>query len=89
MKHFRILMLLCLGGGLLLAQTQTARIATSFGTGVDLPAFFPPAPAAAVAAQAKAYARFYALLTPAQKQKLDSLTALPGAMTVVSSGANQ
>jgi Spy/CpxP family protein refolding chaperone len=43
----------------------------------------------AVAAQAKAYAKFYALLTPAQKQKLDSLTAGGGgAITVVSSGGS-
>ena len=47
--------------------------------------------AQAVAAQAKAYARFYLLLTPDQKQKLDSLTALPGGgagggVTIVSSG---
>ena len=44
--------------------------------------------AQAAAAQAKAYARFCLLLTPDQKQKLDSLTVLPGggAVTVVSSG---
>jgi len=41
-----------------------------------------------VAVQAKAYARFYVMLTPDQKQKLDTLMTLPagGAMTVVSSG---
>jgi hypothetical protein len=41
-----------------------------------------------VAVQAKAYARFYAMLTPDQKQKLDSLTTSPagGTMTFFSSG---
>ena len=39
----------------------------------DLGAIF----AQAVAVQAKVYARFYALLTPDQKQKLDKLTELP------------
>ena len=47
--------------------------------------------AQAASAQAKAYARLYALLTADQKQKLDNLTASPaggvaGALTVVSSG---
>ena len=39
----------------------------------DLGAVF----AQAVAVQAKAYTKFYALLTPDQKQKLDKLTELP------------
>ncbi|HYK61818.1 MAG TPA: Spy/CpxP family protein refolding chaperone [Bryobacteraceae bacterium] len=162
MKHFdlRIPTLLCLAGGWLLAQSPTARTATSFGAGIVTPAFLPPAPPATdpvaywttylgldsaqqgslrtilsdqqnsvsslkanlnqahdalraaakgassdpaidnlaanlgavyaqvVAVQAKAYARFYVMLTPDQKQKLDTLMTLPagGAMTVVSSG---
>ena len=165
MKHFnlRIPTLLCLAGGCLLAQNPGARITTSFGAGVVMPAFLPPAPpqmdpvtygtaylgldsgqqaslktilsdqqnsisslkanlnqahdalraaakaassdpaidnlasnlgttyAQVVAAQAKAYARFYVMLTPDQKQKLDSLTAFPAggggaAMSIVSSG---
>ena len=43
----------------------------------DLGAVF----AQAVAVQAKAYTKFYALLTPDQKQKLDKLTEIPPGAT--------
>ncbi len=45
--------------------------------------------AQAVAAEAKAYAKFYALLTPDQKQKFDKLTAMPpgASLAVFGSGA--
>ena len=43
--------------------------------------------AQAVAVQAKAYARFYALLTPDQKQRLDKLTEIPPGASVSVFGA--
>jgi len=43
--------------------------------------------AQAVTAEAKAYAKFYALLTPEQKQKLDKMTALPPGASLAVSGA--
>jgi len=150
MKRFvnGILMLLWAAGTVVMAQTPTSRVATSYGS-VAVPGFLPPAigqsdPVAywtstlgldagqqasvktiladqesatnalkssldqalatltaaakansvdsqidrlsaelgaifaqAVAVQAKAYARFYALLTPDQKQRFDKLTELP------------
>ena len=149
MKHFvnGILMLLWAAGMIVMAQTPTSRVGTSYGS-VAVPGFLPPAIgqsavaywtsnlgldagqqasvktiladqegatnalkssldqalatltaaakansvdsqidrlsaelaaifAQAVAVQAKAYARFYALLTPDQKQRFDKLTELP------------
>ena len=45
--------------------------------------------AQAAAVQAKAYARFYALLTPDQRQKLDKLSAMPPAAAFSVFGAGQ
>ena len=38
--------LLCAPGALMMAQTATVHATTSFGTGVVLPSFLPPAPPA-------------------------------------------
>jgi Spy/CpxP family protein refolding chaperone len=43
--------------------------------------------AQATAVQAKAYARFYALLTPDQRQKLDKISAMPEGATLSVFGA--
>ncbi|HEV2201388.1 MAG TPA: Spy/CpxP family protein refolding chaperone [Bryobacteraceae bacterium] len=160
MKHFvpRLLALVCAAGGVLMAQSSTPQVVTSYGgygAGVVLPGFLPPTPGAmepvafwtaylnldagqqasvktilsdqqssssalktnldqarsalnattktngvdseidrlsanlgavvaqTLAVQAKAYARFYALLTPDQKQKFDSL---PTGIAVFGSG---
>ena len=56
------------------ADSDMDRLATSLGS------IF----AQAVAVQAKAYARFYALLTPEQKQKFETLTALPAGASLSS-----
>ena len=71
-----------------LASLTAATKANSVDSQIDrLSADLGAVLAQAVAVQAKAYARFYALLTPDQKQRLDKLTEIPPGASVSVFGA--
>jgi hypothetical protein len=67
---FRLLTLLCAPGAMMMAQTATVHTTTSFGTGVVLPSFLPPAPPAA---DPVAYWSAYLGLSSAQQASVKTI----------------